>query len=104
MTVTLPTHKKDELVAELHYFAQKNHHWSLCEFQRLVGWCEWSFNVFPLLKPGLLVLYDKIQGKTDALLKYIPTMHCSLSCIGSLIVLSLRMAYTSASAWTSILF
>jgi hypothetical protein len=66
MTVTLPAHKKDELVAELRRFAQKNHRWSLREFQHLAGWCEWSFNVFPLLKPGLSVLYDKIQGKNDA--------------------------------------
>lgn len=66
MQVTLPHHKKAELVIELRRFAQKNHRWSLREFQRLAGWCEWSFNVFPLLKPGLSVLYDKIRGKKNA--------------------------------------
>lgn len=65
MQVTQPTHKKAELVMELRRFAQKNRCWSLREFQRLAGWCEWSFNVFPLLKPGLSVLYDKIRGKSN---------------------------------------
>lgn len=65
MQVTLPTHKKAELVVQLRHFAVKNHRWTLREFQRLAGWCEWSFNVFPLLKPGLSVLYDKIRGKTN---------------------------------------
>ncbi|KAG1727188.1 uncharacterized protein EDB91DRAFT_1254013 [Suillus paluster] len=65
MRVSLLDHKKAELVVELHHFAHKNHHWTLHKFQHLAGWCEWSFNVFPLLKPGLSVLYNKIQGKTN---------------------------------------
>ncbi|KAG2051861.1 hypothetical protein BDR06DRAFT_841734, partial [Suillus hirtellus] len=66
MQVTQPAHKKAKLMKELCHFAQKNHRWSLHEYQHLAGWCEWSFNVFPLLKPGLSVLYDKIQGKTNS--------------------------------------
>jgi len=66
MQVTLPSDKKHELVAQLRSFIGKNFRWSLRDFQRLAGWCEWSFNVFPLLKPGLSALYDKIKGKQQA--------------------------------------
>jgi hypothetical protein len=65
MSATLPEHKKGELVAHLRRFAGKGFRWSLREFQRLAGWCEWGFNVFPLLKPGLSAMYAKIRGKTD---------------------------------------
>jgi hypothetical protein len=65
MTATLPPSKKAELVDRLRRFAIKGRRWTLREFQRLAGWCEWSFNVFPLLKPGLSVLYNKISGKSN---------------------------------------
>jgi hypothetical protein len=38
---------------------------SLREFQQLAGWINWSFNVFPLLKPALSNVYKKIGGKTQ---------------------------------------
>ena len=38
---------------------------SLREFQQLAGWINWSFNVFPLLKPALSNVYAKIGGKTQ---------------------------------------
>jgi len=65
MTAILPVHKKEELVSHLRRFTVKHCRWSLREFQQLAGWCEWSFNVFPLLKPRLSAIYDKIRGKTD---------------------------------------
>lgn len=42
---------------------------TLCEFQQIAGWINWSFNVFPLLKPVLLNIYAKISGKTDSYAK-----------------------------------
>ncbi|KAJ8593276.1 hypothetical protein M405DRAFT_685409, partial [Rhizopogon salebrosus TDB-379] len=63
MLATLPPHKKAALVAELRRFGVSHRRWSLREWQRLAGWCEWSFNVFPLLKPGLSNVYAKISGK-----------------------------------------
>jgi hypothetical protein len=39
---------------------------TLREFQQLAGWVNWSFNVFPLLKPALSNVYDKISGKTQS--------------------------------------
>jgi hypothetical protein len=39
---------------------------SLKEFQQLAGWINWSFNVFPLLKPALSNVYAKIGGKKES--------------------------------------
>ena len=38
---------------------------TLREFQQLAGWINWSFNVFPLLKPALSNVYAKIGGKKE---------------------------------------
>ncbi|KAG2109721.1 uncharacterized protein F5147DRAFT_550382, partial [Suillus discolor] len=66
MSATLPEEKKAALVSQLRLFAGKGYCWSLREYQQLAGWCEWSFNVFPRLKPGLSAVYAKIWGKTEA--------------------------------------
>ena len=42
---------------------------TLREFQQLAGWINWSFNVFPLLKPALSNVYAKIKGKTETFAK-----------------------------------
>jgi len=42
---------------------------TLREFQQLAGWINWSFNVFPLLKPALSNVYAKLSGKTDSYAK-----------------------------------
>src|SRR5271168_5413960 len=34
---------------------------TLREFQQLAGWINWSFNVFPLLKPALSNIYEKMS-------------------------------------------
>ncbi|KAJ8582929.1 hypothetical protein M405DRAFT_749452 [Rhizopogon salebrosus TDB-379] len=66
MVATLPPTKKSALVEELRHFGRSHWRWSLREWQRLAGWCEWSFNVFPLLKPGLSNVYDKMAGKVQS--------------------------------------
>jgi hypothetical protein len=38
---------------------------TLREFQQLAGWINWSYNVFPLLKPALSNVYAKIGGKSE---------------------------------------
>ncbi|PPQ82622.1 hypothetical protein CVT24_005472 [Panaeolus cyanescens] len=35
----------------------------LRQWQRLAGWLNWSFNVFPLLRPCLSNVYNKMKGK-----------------------------------------
>jgi hypothetical protein len=39
---------------------------TLREFQQLAGWINWSFNVFPLLKPALSNVYEKMSGKFES--------------------------------------
>ena len=39
---------------------------TLREFQQLAGWVNWSFNVYPLLKPALSNVYAKISGKSES--------------------------------------
>ena len=39
---------------------------TLREFQQLAGWINWSFNVFPLLKPALSNIYAKLGGKKES--------------------------------------
>jgi hypothetical protein len=38
---------------------------TLHEFQQLAGWINWSLNVYPLLKPALSNVYDKISSKSQ---------------------------------------
>ena len=42
---------------------------TLREFQQIAGWINWSFNVFPLLKPTLSNIYAKMSGKSDSYAK-----------------------------------
>jgi hypothetical protein len=42
---------------------------SLKDFQQLAGYINWALNVYPLLKPGLSNLYDKMAGKTKSFAK-----------------------------------
>ena len=39
---------------------------TLREFQQVAGWINWSFNIFPMLKPALSNIYAKIGGKRES--------------------------------------
>lgn len=64
MTLRLSADKKRELLQHLNEFITRDHQprkrFPLREFQRTAGWMNWSFNVFPLLRPCLNSLYAKI--------------------------------------------
>ena len=68
MTFTLPPQARLDLLHEIEEFCtipmqgRGNKH-TLREWQRLAGWVNWSFNVFPLLRPCLNNFYPKIAGK-----------------------------------------
>ncbi len=64
MTATMPKDSKAKLALAIRHFASSNRR-NLQEYQQIAGWTNWSFNVFPLLKPGLCNLYAKMQGKTN---------------------------------------
>jgi len=43
--------------------------WTLCCWQKVAGWLNWSFNVFPHIQPALNTFYPKITGKDQAMMK-----------------------------------
>ena len=68
MTFTLPQTARNDLVHEIEEFCAlrpntRGAKHTLREWQRLAGWLNWAFNVFPLLRPSLNNLYPKIAGK-----------------------------------------
>ncbi|KAJ8582271.1 hypothetical protein M405DRAFT_921680, partial [Rhizopogon salebrosus TDB-379] len=67
MTVSIPQEKKLELLTYIRDFAVARRRHTLREFQRLAGTVNWLFNVFPLLKPGLSAVYQKMGGKEKPL-------------------------------------
>jgi hypothetical protein len=68
LTFTLPEKGKSDLLAQVEEFCSlrqgsRGAKFTLHEWQRLAGWLNWSFNVFPLLRPCLNNFYLKISGK-----------------------------------------
>ncbi|KAH9950546.1 hypothetical protein B0H21DRAFT_673081, partial [Amylocystis lapponica] len=62
MTATLPPDGKDRLLDEIRDFCQSRRR-TLREFQHFVGYVNWSFNVFPLMRPALCHVYAKMGDK-----------------------------------------
>ncbi|KAJ7741994.1 hypothetical protein DFH07DRAFT_750733 [Mycena maculata] len=68
MTFTMPELKRAELLAAVREFCavpKGGRRHSLRNYWQLAGWINWSFNVYPLLKPGLSHVYEKTKGKTN---------------------------------------
>jgi hypothetical protein len=61
MTITMPATARDELVSAIRLFANPRQRRSLKDFQRLAGWINWALNVYPLLRPGLSGVYEKMR-------------------------------------------
>lgn len=40
---------------------------TLQDFQKLADWVNWSFNMYSLLKPALVLIYTKMAGKSKQL-------------------------------------
>jgi hypothetical protein len=69
MRVTMDDEDRDNLLKRVLGFistAPGGTRRTLREFQELAGWINWSLNVFPLLKPGLSNVYEKMSGKTES--------------------------------------
>ncbi|KAJ7135154.1 hypothetical protein C8R46DRAFT_1362264 [Mycena filopes] len=68
MTFTMTESKRAELLAGVEDFCRipvggRRH--PLRKFQQLAGWINWALNVYPLLKPALSHVYEKMSGKTN---------------------------------------
>ena len=66
MTITMPISPRQDLIAAIRNFAIIGSRRPLHEFDSLAGWCNWSFNAYPLLRPGLSILYAKKHGKSHS--------------------------------------
>jgi hypothetical protein len=69
MTLSLPPNARQKLLEELARWSARScpefpGSYRLKKWQALAGWINWSFNVYPLLRPCLNNLYAKISGKT----------------------------------------
>ncbi|PBK60376.1 hypothetical protein ARMSODRAFT_990949 [Armillaria solidipes] len=64
MTITMPIPSRIDLIHTIRNFALVGICQPLRNFNSLAGWCNWSFNVYLLLCPGLSTLYAKKQGKS----------------------------------------
>ncbi|KAH9812224.1 hypothetical protein DFH28DRAFT_1223385 [Melampsora americana] len=60
---SLSPEKKSDLISKLSDFTRSNQH-NLRDWQRMLGWCSWAINVFPLGRVALQSSWDKIAGKT----------------------------------------
>jgi len=61
MTITMSHDVRNELVSAIRTFTNPRQRRSLRDFQRLAGWVNWALNVYPLLRPGLLSVYEKMR-------------------------------------------
>ncbi|KAJ7509525.1 hypothetical protein B0H11DRAFT_2216437 [Mycena galericulata] len=67
MTITLPTDAKSNLLAAVDEFINTpSRKRSLHDWLQLSGWMCWSLNVFPLLRPALCHVYQKVSGKSNS--------------------------------------
>ena len=64
LSMTMPPNTLTELITAIRDFITAKCKFTLREWQRLAGWINWSFNVFPLLRPALNNFYAKISGKS----------------------------------------
>jgi hypothetical protein len=61
MSITMPLDARNELITAIRTFANPRQRRSLRDFQRLAGWVNWALNVYPLLRPGLSSIYEKMR-------------------------------------------
>ncbi|KAI0323360.1 hypothetical protein GY45DRAFT_1264713, partial [Cubamyces sp. BRFM 1775] len=105
MTVTLTSDGKQRLLDALDDFCDLspgNRRRSLATFQAFAGYANWAFNVFPLLKPALSNIYDKMQGKSDkhAGIYVNSAIVCDLRWMRQHVALSSGVHMLSAEAWS----
>lgn len=65
MSVTMPNQFRLDLICAIQEFAVMGHRARLSDWQALAGWINWALNVYPLLRPCLSALYDKVAGKNQ---------------------------------------
>ena len=64
LSMTMPPNALTKLITAIHDFITVKRKFTLPKWQRLASWINWSFNVFPFLRPSLNNFYMKISGKS----------------------------------------
>src|SRR5258708_13436247 len=64
MTISMSTGKREDLIEVIKNFLNNpaNRH-PLRDWQRILGYCNWGLNTYPLLRPALQSSYAKLKGK-----------------------------------------
>jgi len=66
MTISLSEDRRAELIRAVREFVDPaRRQIPLREWLRMLGYINWSLNVFPMLKPALNSSWDKVRGKTQ---------------------------------------
>ena len=66
MSYTLPAESQAKLLAELELWtSKKGSRHTVRQWQHMAGWMNWCFNVYPLLRPALCNVYNKLRSKTN---------------------------------------
>jgi hypothetical protein len=65
MTVTMPVESRLELVEAIRAFANVGNLPTFHKVQSFHGWLHWSLNSYPLLRPGVATMHDKMLGISD---------------------------------------
>jgi len=66
MTYMLPDESHAKLLAELELWTdKKGSRHTVRRWQHLAGWLNWCFNMYPLLRPALCNIYNKLRNKTN---------------------------------------
>jgi hypothetical protein len=84
MMIDMSTESRSQLIDAIRAFANPRQRRTLRDCQRLAGWINWALNAYPLLRPGLSALYDKMCCGVHA---------CSL--------LSLNMSLVRELSWVA---
>jgi len=74
LTFMLPKQALDNLLQELQEFTawpdrKRGASWTLRQWQRLAGWMNWCFDIFPTIHLAFNNVYPKIAGKDQSLMK-----------------------------------
>jgi hypothetical protein len=64
MTYTLPSESQAKLIGELEMWVTKGKH-TVRRWQHMAGWINWCLNVYPLLRPALCNVYNKLRFKSN---------------------------------------
>jgi hypothetical protein len=66
MRITMSAERREQLTKGIEDFLEgEGRRRMLVDWQRLAGWMQWAVNAYPLLRPAVTPLYDKMAGKTQ---------------------------------------